>query len=217
MKSIMIGEQAQIPDRVHDHDTYRQWVRSGDFPEAGRFAYLDGHLWVDISMERLVHNRIKAEYGRVLGNLEKEENNGFICVDRMLLSNLEVELSTETDGMFVSSESLAKGLAIVNSGDDTIEIIGSPDMTLEVVSPTSVEKDTVHLMKLYWEAKVREYWLVDSREKTFSFNILRHSTSKFSTVRKNQGWVKSQVFQREFRLLRELTDSNIATFRLETR
>ncbi len=217
MKSIVIGEQARIPEWVHDHSTYRQWMHSSDFPEAGRFAYLDGHLWVDISMERLIHNRIKGEYGRVLGNIEKEEKKGFLCVDRMLLSNLEVDLSTEPDGMFVSNDSLAKGLAVVNAGDDTIEIIGSPDMALEVISPTSVEKDTVHLMRLYWEAKIREYWLVDSREKSFSFNILRYTPTKFITVRKNQGWVKSQVFQREFRLAREITDATVPTFQLETR
>jgi len=37
-------------------------------------------------------------------------------------------------------------------GDDSIEILGSPEMTLEVISPTSVEKDTVHLRRLYWKA-----------------------------------------------------------------
>ena len=200
-----------------DHVSYRQWVHSSDFPDAGRFAYLDGHLWVDISMERLIHNRIKAEYGRVLGNIEKEEKKGFLCVDRMLLSHLEADLSTEPDGMYVSNESLTKGLAVVNGGDDTIEIIGSADMTLEVVSPTSVEKDTMHLMRLHWEAKGREYWLVDPREKTFSFNIYRYTPAKFVAVRKVQGWIKSQVFHKEFRLQREPTDSGVPTFCLETR
>ena len=89
-------------------------------------------------------------------------------------------------------------------GDDSIEVFGSPDMTLEVVSPTSVEKDTVDLRRLYWEAGVKEYWLVDSREKTFAFDILRRGPAKFLATTQHQGWIKSQVFGREFKLTREM-------------
>ena len=150
-------------------------------------------------------------------NVEKAEKSGLFLVDRMLLTNLDVDLSTEPDGMYVSNECLEEGRAVVNEGDEAIEVIGSPDMTLEIVSPTSVEKDTVHLRRLYWEAKVREYWLVDSREKSFSFDILRHTSAKFVAVRKQQGWIKSQVFGREFRLLRETSALGVSTFTLEIR
>ena len=217
MKSIVISEQARIPEWVQDHASFRRWTRSDDFPESGRFAYLNGHLWVDITMERLVHNRIKAEFGRGLLNLEKADKAGLYIVDRMLLTNLEVELSTEPDGMYVSNECLESGRAVVNEGDDAIEVIGSPDMTLEIIRPTSVQKDTVHLRRLYWEAKVREYWLVDSREKHFSFDILRHASARFVAVRKQNGWVKSQVFGREFRLVREVAVSGVSRFTLEIR
>ena len=36
-------------------------------------------------------------------------------------------------------------------------------MVLEVVSKTSVRKDTVVLPQLYWKSKIPEYWLVDGR------------------------------------------------------
>jgi Uma2 family endonuclease len=217
MKTIVIGEQATIPVWVHDLASFRRWTRSDEFPEQGRFAYLDGNLWVDVSMERWIQNQIKKEFDRVLANLEKDEDLGYYLVDRMLLTNVEVDLSTEPDGMFISNERWESGLAIVNKFDDTIEVTGSPDMTLEVVSATSVEKDTVELRRLYWEAGVKEYWLVDSREKSFSFDILRRGSSKFLATRKNQGWQMSQVFGHEFKLTRETTKHGVSKFTLAVR
>jgi Uma2 family endonuclease len=217
MKTIVISEQATIPAWVHDLASFRHWVRSDGFPEQGRFAYLDGSLWVDLTMERLAQNQIKKEINRVLGNIEKAEDLGLYIVDRMLLTNLEVNLSTEPDGMFVSNGCVEEGLAVINEGDDTLEVIGSPDMTLEVISPTSVDKDTVQLRRLYWEAGVKEYWLVDCREQSLSFDILRRGPMKFLATRKHQGWVKSQVFGREFKLSKDAAKHGVSKFTLEVR
>jgi Uma2 family endonuclease len=109
------------------------------------------------------------------------------------------------------------GVATLLRGDDSLEVVGSPDMTLEVVSPTSVDKDTVQLRRLYWEAGVKEYWLVDSRPASFSFDILRTGPSKFMATRKQQGWIKSRVFGREFRLTKTMTKLGISSFKLHVR
>ncbi|MCI0358573.1 MAG: Uma2 family endonuclease [Planctomycetaceae bacterium] len=45
-------------------------------------------------------------------------------------------------------------------------------MTLEVVSDTSVVKDTQELRSLYWLAGIQEYWLVDARA-ALSFDTLK--------------------------------------------
>ena len=217
MKSIVISEQATIPEWVHDLASFRRWAHSDDFPEHGRFAYLDGFLWVDLSMERWMQNQIKKEINRVLANIEKAEDIGYYIVDRMLLTNLSANLSVEPDGMFVSNQCFEEELAVIVEGDDGIEVIGSPDMTLEVIRPTSVDKDTVQLRRLYWEAGVQEYWLVDSREKSFSFDILRRGPSKFLATKKHQGWIKSQVFVREFKLTKETTKHGVSKFTLAVR
>ena len=75
----------------------------------------------------------------------------------------------------------------------------------------------MQLRRLYWEAGVKEYWLVDSREKSFSFDILRRGSSKFLATRKNQGWQMSQVFGREFKLTREASKHGVSKFTLEVR
>ena len=41
----------------------------------------------------------------------------------------------------------------------------APDFILEVISPSSVRKDAVIKMRKYKEAGVREFWLIDPKEK----------------------------------------------------
>src|SRR5438067_4657252 len=98
-----------------------------------------------------------------LGGLIEAQALGYFFPDRMRLVNEDADLSTEPDGMFVSEQTLDAGRARLEHGQATLELVGSPDMVLEVVRPSSVEKDTVVLRELYWKAGVREYWLVDPR------------------------------------------------------
>ncbi len=217
MRSIVFAEHLTFPESVHDQKSFRQWVTADDFPERARVSYLDGQFWVDMPMERLGHNQCKKAISQVLSSLIEDEERGIDFTDGMLLSNVDVGLSTQPEYMFVATETLAAGRVIIMRGDDSLEILGSPDMTLEVVGPTSVEKDTVQLRRLYWEAGVKEYWLVDSREKHFSFEILRRGAAKFVATRKQQGWVKSQVFGREFKLARQTTKQGLTKFTLEVR
>jgi Uma2 family endonuclease len=217
MKTIVFAEHLTFPESVQDQASFRHWVMADDFPEKARVSYLDGNFWVDLPMERLGHNQCKMAITNVLSGLVASEDRGLDFADSMLLSHLEVGLSTQPEFMFIASDTLDAGQVTIVGGDDALEVIGSPDMTLEVISPTSVEKDTVQLRRLYWEAGVKEYWLVDSREKSFAFDILRRGPSKFLTTRKNQGWLKSQVFGREFKLSRETTKHGVSKFTLEVR
>lgn len=50
-----------------------------------------------------------------------------------------------------------------------MEIIRSPDMTVEIVSNFSVRQDTVLLRERYILADVHEYWLVDARSINIDF------------------------------------------------
>jgi Uma2 family endonuclease len=217
MKNIVFAEHLTFPESVHDHASFRHWISSADFPEEARVSYLDGDLWVDLPMERVAHNACKKAITNVLSHLIESEDRGLDFADGMLLTNLDVELSTQPEFMFVSTQSLDAGRVKFLQGDDALEIMGTPDMTLEVISPTSVDKDTVQLRRLYWEAGIKEYWLVDCRDRSFSFDVLRRGSAKYVAARKHQGWVKSTVFAREFKLTRKPTKHGISKFTLEYR
>jgi Uma2 family endonuclease len=92
----------------------------------------------------------------------------------------------------------------------------SPDMVLEIIR-SSVNKDTNILRRAYWTAGVQEYWLVDARKDPLVFDILRRAPRGFQAVRKQEGWLKSTVFSRSFRLTQKLSVRKLLECSLEVR
>jgi len=203
MSTVVIAGSGRIPDWVSDMDSFRRWARSEDFPESGWFSYLAREVWADPRGETLGHNQAKWKISLTLGGLIEAQALGYFYPDRMRLVNVDADLSTEPDGMFISNKTLDTGHARLEHGTATLEVVGSPDMVLEVVSPSSVEKDTVLLRQLYWKAGVREYWLIDPRGLELHFEILRHAEKGYVPTRQRQGWLKSAVFGKSFRLTKQ--------------
>lgn len=211
-------ESLLIPDWVRDLESFRRWAKSDEYPSRGWYAHLNGQLWVDPNMETAAHNKLKSKFVVVLTPLVEEARSGDFYGDRMLLTNLGASLSTEPDGMFVSFAALKEGRAQLIHGDESLELVGCPDMVLEVVSPTSVQKDTVVLRDLYWRAGVQEYWLADPRGDPrgddLIFDILKRGRNGYAAVRKQAGWLKSSVFGKSFRLTRRHNEVGISIFEL---
>jgi Uma2 family endonuclease len=130
-------------------------------------------------------------------------------------------LATEPDGMFVSTAARRDGRAVVREGRPErkkgLVVEGTPDMVLEVVSPSSVRKDTVELPDLYWQAGIPEYWLVDPRGNEPRFALYAHTPRGYRSVRPVGGWRKSAVFGASFRLVQATDDFGLPEYTLETR
>ena len=219
MSTVVIQEQVRIPSNVLDLKSFRRWALSDAYPERGRVAWLDGEVWVDLQPEQVFsHNQVKGEISVVLGRMTDEREMGMFFFDRALMSSPGADLSTEPDASFVSYESLESGRARFVDGDyGPQEIEGAPDMVLEVVSPSSVRKDTVVLPRLYWRAGIPEYWLVDARGERPKFDILVHGRSSYSATPKTGGWLASRVFGRSFRLVVEPDRLGYPEFTLRVR
>ncbi|GMU20099.1 MAG: hypothetical protein AMXMBFR13_01990 [Phycisphaerae bacterium] len=219
MSSIIIEEKIRIPGHFPDIASFRDWARSDEFPETGRYSFLNGEVWVDMSPERLFsHNQVNGEFAIVIGTLVKANRLGRYFHDRTLLSHPEAGLSTEPDGLFVSRDSIRSGrVKWIEGAEESVEIEGSPDMVLEVVSPTSQRKDTVVLRGLYWQAGIREYWLVDARTEPLQFEIFAHEAEGYTPVPGIGGWVRSEVFDKQFRLTVEPDELGDPVFALLTR
>jgi Uma2 family endonuclease len=217
---VFINESFSIPADVVDLDSFCHWAFSDQFPEHGRFSFLRGKIWVDLTMEELyTHNQVKGAIGSVLWGLVASTNRGLYILDRMLLRNDAAVLATEPDGMFVSYDALQSGRVrrLQGASPGVFQLEGSPEMVLEVVSATSVQKDTVDLRSLYWRAGVREYWLVDARGNSLRFDILRHGTRAYTATRRQAGgWLRSNVFGRSFRLTRQADPLGDPRYILET-
>lgn len=214
---IEFGDRASLPPWVVDFDSFRDWTLSNSFPDVGAISFCGDRIWVDISMEKYAHNQIKGKSATTLTLLAEGDDLGEYVYDRMRLVNHDAALSTEPDGMFFFHATRQAGKVQLVEGEDSLEIIGTPDMTLEVVSATSVKKDTELLMDLYWQAGVTEYWLIDSRDEHPQLEIYRHGSRKFTLARNQEGWSKSGVFGKSFRLVTEKGKQGNVIYRLEVK
>ncbi len=206
MSTIVFQEQVRIPQSVTDLESFRAWAKSDEFPERGRYSFLKGEIWVDLMPEQLfTHNGVKVEFTHVLHRLMKTSRRGRFFGDGTLVTNIDAGLSTEPDGAVVLFESLNLNRARLieaSLGEGYVEVAGSPDITLEIVSATSIKKDTVVLRELYWKAGIREYWLVDARGARLDFDILEYGRRGYTAARKQSGWIKSAVLGKSFHLTR---------------
>ena len=98
-----------------------------------------------------------------------------------------------------------------------LELEGTPDWALEIVSKSSEKKDTQELREAYHRAGVTEYWLVDARKAVIAFQILAHRKSKYYAAKQKDGWQWSAVFGRWFRLVRTRGRRELWRYRLEMR
>ena len=48
---------------------------------------------------------------------------------------------------------------------------GAPDLVVEVLSPSTASRDRIHKLDLYAAAGVREYWIVDPRQRRITFLV----------------------------------------------
>jgi Uma2 family endonuclease len=75
---------------------------------------------------------------------------------------------------------------------------------VEIVSDSSVTKDTRRLPAAYFEAGVREFWLVDARGADLQFQIHHRGKTEFQPAPTDEeGFQISTVFSCRFRLARE--------------
>jgi Uma2 family endonuclease len=199
----------RIPATATTLAGFRAWVMSDEFPEYGRISYIEREIFVDMSPEEMeTHNKIKYEVSYAIINLNKELDLGEFHGDGMLVLNDAAGLSTEPDGAFVTWDSYEAGRVRLierkrQPGQYT-ELQGTPDWVLEVVSQSSVTKDTRSLRAAYHRAGVPEYWIIDARSEVIDFQILRRQRDRYVAVSPRGGWLRSRVFGRRFHLDRQL-------------
>jgi Uma2 family endonuclease len=214
-------EGVKVPAWVIDLDSFSKWIDSPGFPDWGRYCYLRGDVWIDTSMEQpFVHNVVKLWISMVLAVIGREKQLGTFFADKMRLRNDDADLSCEPDGLFVSYDALQSGRVRLVPGtvSEYREFEGSPEMTLEVVSDSSEDKDYDELRELYYRSGVEEYWLVDARDEPLEIDILRRGPKGYVNSRHQAGgWVRSQVFGKAFRLIRTEGPDGNPQFTLEHR
>jgi Uma2 family endonuclease len=216
---VIESEQVSVPEWVKDLASFRRWADSDEFPETGRICYFGGEVWVDMSKEQVfTHVLVKTRMSAVLSELVEAGGLGLFLGDGVLVSNIDADIAVVPDAVFASTAALQDRVRLIEGKNGGyVELEGSPDMVLEVVSDGSVRKDTRTLREDYWRAGVREYWLVDARPDPLTFDILRYTPRGYRATPKKDSWLRSAVFDRSFRLVRALNALGNPKFTLEVR
>lgn len=182
--AILIEDRLEIP-ALRDLADFRRWATSDTFPETGRIDFVAGRIEVDVSPEELhTHGKLKIELVRVLANRVRELDLGELYTDRARVSCPEADLSVEPDIVFIAEDTLDTGRVrlvpkVTGEEDRYVELEGAPDLIVEIVSESSVRKDTKRLPRSYWQAGVREFWLADARREQLFFRIHRRGNSAY--------------------------------------
>jgi Uma2 family endonuclease len=195
-----------MPRAALTHAGFRAWVMSNTFPDHVRATFVRGEVLLDMSPEAIEsHNKAKNEITSVLTQIVRDEDLGEIYADRVLYTHAKAGISTEPDMFFASWDALeSKRVDFVRRarGDDFIEVVGSPDLIVEVVSDSSVRKDLTLLKDGYLRARVREYWVVDARREDLRFEIFRLQGKQYTSSRSGRAQ-RSAVLDRSFLLERK--------------
>ena len=139
--------------------TYADYCRT---PDDERYELLDGELVMSPSPNR-AHQRIDARLGALLHAFVEEMSLGEIyhAPFDVVLSDTNV---VQPDLLFVSKEQ-----AYIVTEDN---IRGAPDLVVEIISPSTAERDRTFKRALYARYGVREYWLVDPDIRTVTVLLL---------------------------------------------
>lgn len=207
--SILLEDGIEIPT-IGSLDDFRRWVRSDEFPERGRFDFINGRVEVDMAAEDLFfHSTAKSEISLVAGARVKLDRIGYYFIDRTRITCPEASLSVEPDLAVVTFQALETGRVrlvpkVKGAKDRFIEIEGGPDLVAEIVSDSSVNKDTQRLPQAYFAAGVREFWLIDVRDAEMVFRVHTRGDEEFVPVElDSDGFQHSPVLNRRYRLTRE--------------
>ncbi|HBR17858.1 MAG: hypothetical protein A3G39_08365 [Deltaproteobacteria bacterium RIFCSPLOWO2_12_FULL_43_16] len=124
-------------------------------PEGMRYEIIEGELFMTPS-SRTIHQRLILRIARLIEDFVKEKGLGevFIAPYDVILSKHDI---VKPDIIFISKQ---------RSGIITeLNVQGSPDLAVEILSPSNKEIDLILKKKLYAAFGVKEYWVVDPANK----------------------------------------------------
>ena len=147
--------------------TYADYRRT---PDDERYELVDGELIMSPSPNR-AHQDICLELGALLHTYVKESGLGkiYIAPFDVVLSETNV---VQPDLLFIANERTH----IITP--DNVQ--GPPNLVVEILSPSTANRDRTLKRALYAQYGVPEYWLVDPDTRTVT--VLRLGTAGFTVV-----------------------------------
>ena len=131
--------------------TYRDYLHT---PDDRRYELVDGDLILTPAPRR-DHQTAQGNLGTALLTFVRDRQLGvvYFAPRDVVLSDHDV---VQPDLMFISNQRLHI--------DTENEVWGAPDLVVEVLSPSTSDRDRTYKRALYARHGVKEYWMVDPDE-----------------------------------------------------
>ena len=142
--------------------SYRDY-RSLPESDTKRYELIEGELIV-VPSPTTYHQRIAGNLEYALREFIQTSNLGYIY-DAPCDVVLSEENVLQPDILFITRE---RSEIITEEN-----IQGPPDLVIEILSPSTAERDRTHKRTLYARHGVREYWIVDPDERTVKIMTLK--------------------------------------------
>lgn len=140
--------------------SYADWERLPN--DGNRYEIIDGVLYMapsPIANHQLSSNRLS----QTLTNYADAHDLGYVCTAPMDVRLPNQPVPFQPDVLFIRAERKE----IIQQW-----IEGVPDLVVEIISPSSASYDRAQKFRVYEEAGVPEYWIVDPRARTIEVFVL---------------------------------------------
>jgi Uma2 family endonuclease len=151
-----MGSPASDLNNRYTYRVYREW------DDTERWELIDGHAYNMTPAPSRAHQEICGELFRQFANYLTDKT----C--RVYSAPFDVRLpeGNEADDDIASVVQPDLSIVCDRTKLDDKGCKGSPDLIIEVISPSTARKDLKEKLPLYEKVGVREYWIVDPAAKT---------------------------------------------------
>ncbi len=135
-----------------------------NLPEDVRAELIDGYLVYNQAAPSRMHQTILSELHTLINNFIKSKKGP--C--KVYPAPFAVKLKKDSETI------VEPDISVICDRDKLTDrgCTGSPDWIIEIVSPSNSSYDYITKLKLYSDAGVREYWIVDpSKESIFVYYL----------------------------------------------
>ncbi|MFD2760195.1 Uma2 family endonuclease [Lentibacillus juripiscarius] len=151
-------------NRIYTYSDYMSW------PDDVRAEIIEGIPYMQVAPSR-IHQEILSEVHRQIANYLI----GTGC--SVYPAPFHVVLDAEKEGKQDGQNVFEPDITVVcdQSKLDENGCQGSPNMTVEITSPSTARKDKIEKFNKYEQAGVREYWIIEPQEKVVTVFTLQEN------------------------------------------
>lgn len=141
--------------KTYTYSDYLTW------PDNERYELIDGVPYVMSPDPSRIHQEVIGELHLQIGNYLRGKG----C--RVYVAPFDVVLIDENNNAESSNNVVQPDITIICDKEKLNDkgCIGSPDMVVEVVSPSTASQDYVKKLNLYEKYLIKEYWIINTQNK----------------------------------------------------